>query len=198
MISPALEFLRQQLNEFLHSIGELNIFNPDTEVVVLGDIARTESPDSGGIDGEDINSSVVLTLIRIEEETKLSNQRHFTNTDSGVQYHNKPMHLNLYLMASANFSSYSKALRYLDQIIQFFVSNKVFLRSTHPALPVEVPQLFVDLYDPGFEQLSYVWSPLGGKAFPSVLYRVRLVVYRDSPNSIGQPIDAIGLNESAL
>jgi len=198
MTLPALEFLRQQLNEFLHSVGDLNIIDPNTETVVLGDIARTESTSSGGIDGEDINSSVVLTLIRIEEETKLANQRHYTNTESGVQYHNKPLHLNVYLMASANFSPYTKALRYLDQIIQFFVSNKVFLLSTHPDLPVSVPQLFVDLYDPGFEQLSYVWGPLGGKAFPSVMYKVRLVVYRDSPKNIGQPIDAIGLNENAL
>jgi len=198
MIYPSLDFLRQQLNEFLHSIDNLNIVDPTIKTVVLGDIARTESSSSGGMDGEDINSSVVLTLIRIEEETKLSNQRHFTSTEGGIQYHNKPLHLNLYLMASANFTPYSTALKYLDQIIQFFVSNKVFLQSTHPALPDMVPQLFVDLYDPGFEQLSYVWGPLGGKAFPSVLYRVRLVAYRDSPNTIGQPIDAIGLNENAL
>lgn len=191
MIYPTLEFLRQQLNEFLDLL-------PGEDSVVLGDIARMESPESGGVESEDLNESVILTLIRTEEETTLSNRRHYTQTDDAIQYHNQPLHLNLYLMASANFRSYATALMHIDQVIQFFVTNKVFTNAQFPTLPTNIHQLFIDFYDPGFEQLSYIWSPLGGKAFPSALYKIRLVAYYDQPNQIGQPIDAIGLIENAL
>jgi hypothetical protein len=46
------------------------------------------------------------------------------------------------------------------------------------------------------EQINHLWAVLGGKYFPSVLYKVRmLTIEDDTPGQQGQFISELAINE---
>jgi hypothetical protein len=59
--------------------------------------------------------------------------------------------------------------------------------------------LSLDLFSLNFEQINHLWSTIGGKYFPSALYKVRLVTIEDQTNyANGEPIREIIISESQL
>jgi len=63
----------------------------------------------------------------------------------------------------------------LAYIIQFFQYQNVFTPLSHPALDTRITKLITDLYTLNFEQINRLWSTLGGKYLPSVMYKVRQI-----------------------
>jgi hypothetical protein len=51
----------------------------------------------------------------------------------------------------------------------------VFTPGSYPNLDIRIQKLITDLYTVNFEQLNQIWSILGGKYLPSVLYKVRQI-----------------------
>jgi hypothetical protein len=87
----------------------------------------------------------------------------------------------------------------LSYILQFFQYQNVFTPISHPALDSRIQKLIVDLYSLNFEQVNHLWSTLGGKYLPSVLYKVRQVtVDEDITTSEGGFIKQIQLDETLL
>ena len=85
----------------------------------------------------------------------------------------------------------------LGSIIQFFQYQNVFDHLTHPALHPNIKGLVVDLYSLNFEQVNHLWSTLGGKYLPSVMYKVRQVtIDEDATISESGFIKEIQLNEA--
>jgi hypothetical protein len=76
---------------------------------------------------------------------------------------------------SANRTGYPDALQHLSYILQFFQFQHVFTPITHPDLDPRIQKLIVDLCTLNFEQVNHLWSTLGGKYIPSVLYKVRQI-----------------------
>ena len=54
-------------------------------------------------------------------------------------------------------------------------------------------RFITDLYTPTFEELNFIWGTLGGKQYPSVIYKVTLLeIERDVVSNRGTVVS--GLN----
>lgn len=186
VIHHSLKLIQKELSDYLSARG---IGGNAGDEVVLGNIALFESEES-----TDLQDSIVITLVNIEEERTLKNARaHRPNSFLGkTEYKNPPVSLNLYVLFSAYYTSgseaYEKALQRLSSVIEFFQSKSVFsLQSSSSSLTEEDLQntqvnnlkLIFNIYTMTFEQLNHLWGALGGKQVPSVMFRAWLVQLED-------------------
>jgi hypothetical protein len=79
------------------------------------------------------------------------------------------------MLISVNRNNYAQSLAWLGHILQFFQYQNVFTPITHPSLDSRILKLITELYSLNFEQINHLWSTLGGKYLPSVMYKVRQV-----------------------
>ncbi len=192
MIYETLQILKEQLDKFLIDEGL-------GKIVVLENIALWES---GSTDATKIEDKVVLTLLKLEEETTLRNTPNFKIKNGKTEYKNPPVHLNLYLLISANCDTYDKSLRSISKVIQFFQGKKIFTSSntiynrTNVAFDVlDYFKFVLELFTPSFEELNNVWGTLGGRQLPAVIYRIQLIkLERDKKLASSSVITHVGGN----
>ena len=180
MILDALNLLVGQLNQYVRVVGE-------TDPVQLGNIAFLEAQGGGNDNnngGQDLQR-IVLSLVNLEEEKTLKNLPRVRQVGAESRYVEPPVHLNLYLLLSANLSSYEGSLRGLSQVIEFFQANRSFsMQLTPPStgLPddprVQELQMHLDLHTLSFQEINDLWGSLGGKQVPFVMYKARLLKLR--------------------
>ena len=83
-----------------------------------------------------------------------------------------------------------EALKYLSAVIGFFHAKPVFNSNNSPELgDKEIQKLIFDLYHQDSNAKNNLWSTLGAKYMPSIMYKVRLLTMTDF--SIQQQIDGI-------
>lgn len=194
MIAKALTLLVSQLNQFIDADDQAADSSPD--VVILGNIALAEN-NSSSVNGT--LNNVVLSLVNIEEEKRLKNNRTHIQRGSQVQYVNPTINLNLYLLLSASFDNYETALHRLSQIIEFFQGKNVFTFANSPNSGITADdaelrelKLILDIHTLNFEQINDLWGSLGGKQVPFVMYRTRLItLQRDVTLSTSPSIEEI-------
>jgi Pvc16 N-terminal domain len=177
MIDKALQLILAQLNQYVQPVA-------GADEVVLGNIALNESPEQ-----DEIKNKVVISLVNVEEESTLKNTLTYRKTVSDVKYIEPPVHLNLYLLFSANYpEAYETSLIRLSEVIRFFQSRRIFSIDNAQPLPdtldpddPDTKELYltIELYTLTFEQINHLWGALGGKQMPFVLYKVRLVTMQD-------------------
>jgi len=172
MIYEALQILSEQLDNYLSSEGLSNL-------VKLENIALLESASANA---ENVTGKVVLTLLNLEEDTTLKNTPNFKVKNGITEYKNPPVHINLFLLISANCDTYDKSLRCLSKTIQFFQGKKVFTSTNTVYNRTNVAfdqfdqfRFNLELYTLSLEQLNYVWGTLGGRQLPSVIYKIQLI-----------------------
>jgi len=172
MIYEALQIISEQLDNYLSSQGLSNL-------VKLENIALL---DSSSENAANVNGKVVLTLLNLEEDSTQKNLPNFKVRNGVTEYKNPPVHLNLFLLISANCDTYDKSLRCISKTIQFFQGKKVFTSTntvynrTNVAFDVVDQFRFnLELYTISLEQLNYVWGTLGGRQLPSVIYKIQLI-----------------------
>ena len=172
MIYETLQILQEQLENYFVEVGL-------GKIIALENIALWES---GSEDATKLDGKVVLTLIKLEEETTLKNTSNYKIKNGKTEYRNPPVHLNLYLLISANCDTYDKSLRSISKVIQFFQGKKLFTSTntvynrTNVAFDVfDYFKFILELYTPSFEELNQVWGTLGGRQLPSVIYRIQLI-----------------------
>jgi hypothetical protein len=85
-----------------------------------------------------------------------------------------PLSLNLSVLVAAQSRNYSAALAHLSHVLAFFHAHPVFTRAQYPALGPSVEMVDVTLEAVDYEQLDHIWTFVGGRQVPSVVYRVRL------------------------
>lgn len=183
MIYQALKLIATELNTYLDSLTEAS-----DDLVLLGNIAMIESKmeagGGGGGGAAPLEDKILLTLVNIQEENTLKNlpAQRLDSFAKQTEYRNPAVNLNLYILFSVTNNNYQNALLYLSRIISFFQGKRIFTNQNTP-VPSATPsiedmenfRLIMDLYSPNFEETNYLWGTLGGKQFPSVLYKVRLV-----------------------
>ncbi|MCG8701510.1 MAG: DUF4255 domain-containing protein [Bacteroidales bacterium] len=174
MIYESLQLIVKELNNYLNTIE-----NADDDKVVLGNIALIDNH-QGNDASNPLVGNIVLTLINIEEEKTLKNLPHYRKSNNNTEYKNPPVHLNMYVLISATSETYSNSLIYLSRIVQFFQGQNVFTPQNSPqnfaeSIGLSDFKLILDLYSLSFEESNFLWSTLGGKQYPSVVYRIRLV-----------------------
>ena len=172
MIYEALQIISEQLDNYLSSQGLSNL-------VKLENIALL---DSSSENAANVNGKVVLTLLNLEEDSTQKNLPNFKVRNGVTEYKNPPVHLNLFLLISANCDTYDKSLRCISKTIQFFQGKKVFTstNTVYNRTNVAFDQLDqfrfnLELYTLSLEQLNYVWGTLGGRQLPSVIYKIQLI-----------------------
>lgn len=170
MFAPTLNFLANELNAYL----DQRMMATSIKRVVVGNVARALDTTSGGTSGT-VGDKVVLTLVNIEEEKSVRLQETVVKTATTARYKNAPLQLNLYVLVAVTKDDYPDALAQLGHAVQFFQFQNVFTPLSHPALDPRIEKLVVELYTMNFEQVNHLWSTLGGKYFPSALYKVRQV-----------------------
>lgn len=174
MIDVALKFISSELNQYLNNKLSLDVASKDP--VVLGNISKL----SEAAANNDLEEKVILTLVNLEEERMLRNPEKFTRVEDRLEQRNPKIFLNLYCLFAVNKSKYSEALKYLSFVIQFFQHRSVFNHITDPLLDEKIEKLLLELYTINFEQSNHLWGTMGGKYYPSALYKLRLITIDES------------------
>ena len=183
MILQVLKILTNELEHFLDSFsGD----STDEQRVVIGNIAFHDVekyvPNSNEASLDD---KIVISLVRVDEENTLKNKPHYKQSadNSSTVYSNPPVFVNLYLLFSFNSLNYENALTYLSRTVRFFQSKKIFTHKNTKPLNGTLNELdkvdsfkaLIDLYSPGIEESNQLWSMLGGKQLPFVMYKMRVL-----------------------
>jgi hypothetical protein len=173
MIYEVLQIVTDEVNNYLSGLDMDKSVQLDNIAVIDQDQSDTT------IDMEDC---VVLTLLNMDEEKTLKNFPNIRKTGANVDYLNKTINLNLYVLFSANRSSYIKSLKDISKIIEFFQGKHLFTQGNsdydRDNISMEGLKDFrftVELYTPTFEELNFIWGTLGGKQYPSALYKLSLI-----------------------
>jgi len=200
MMVEALTLVVNQLNVHIaHADGSGPGAPPQA---LLGNIAQLDRPEVA----TELDNHLVLSLVKIEEERTLRNGKAFAPEPGGqVLYRNRPLHLNLFLLFTANYRIYGTALRRLTQLLTFFQGKQKFTLANSPGSlpqpPIADLSLTMDLLSPTFEEVNHLWGFLGARQSPFALYRGRLVALSDMPVLDGsgfiQEIDVIGRDATA-
>jgi len=191
MIEESLFYIKEELSNYL-----INDIQDSGVEVELGNIALFETDNTASI-----NEKLIITLVNIEEESTLKNNKnvHY-GADGGIRYAMQPIYLNLYLLFCCNYALYNTSLKRLGHVIRFFQQRRKFeVKSTTSSqnenLFNEEEQTFrliFELYTLTFEQINHLWGALGGRQLPSVMFKARLVKIDDSRiYKKGPPIEEI-------
>ncbi len=149
-----------------------------TPRVVVGNIAMAADSNTGSPPST-TQKTAMLSLVNIEEDRVAKIQENIVKTATTTLYKNPPVLINLYILFSTNKDSYTDSLNLLSGIILFFQHQNVFTPATHPGLDSNIPKLMVDLYSMSFEQINHLWSIMGGKYIPCVMYKVRQLTMQE-------------------
>jgi hypothetical protein len=193
IIKSVLKYLVEEINEFYSTIPNGN----QEDFAVLGNVARLEGTTSAN--NAELQKKVIVTLVNISEETSLKNNSHYIVRESGTQKRNPTMYLNLYVLISCADDDYENGLHKISNIISFFQRKYVFIaENTSIAFPSsDVDKIILDLHSLSFEQMNHLWGILGGKYYPSALYRLRLLPVQASDGQDGPEIVEIKTTENA-
>lgn len=178
MMVEAIALLLKQLNEY---IVQVDGAPGAPSQAVWGNVAQLDRQEIA----TELDNHLVLSLVNMEEERALKNGKTFANTSATeVGYRNRPVHLNLFLLFTANYRNYGTALKRLAQVLTFFQGKQKFTPGNSPGsmLPqsgITEFSLVMDLLSLSFEEVNHLWGFLGAKQSPSAIYRGRLVSVSD-------------------
>jgi hypothetical protein len=182
MLDLTLQFLRDELHTYL-----LTRTGGDTIEVKLSKVVDEAGKYAFG------QETIGLSIINIEEERIVKTQLpEYTNLNGQYVVKEPELKLNLSVMFAANFKVYDEALKYVSYILIYFQSHPVFTQGEYPALDPRIEKLALELQSPTYEQLNQIWTFIGGKQLPSIIYKVRLVVLEpETPSTVQPPITKI-------
>lgn len=167
MINASLQFLASQLNQYLCKK------NPTQEKLVV----VSKLMDNDGREPELVANKLILFLANVEKDF-------VTTSNSKPDYdgfrnivHSKPIFLNLHIVLAANFKAnhYEESLKYLSKAVGFFQDHNVFDRTSFPDLATGLEKLVLDVENLNLQEMSNLWSLIGCKYVPSIMYKVRTV-----------------------
>lgn len=175
MLDDVLVFLKDHLNDHLNARSGWTAGESQEDKVVF-------------IDGEKMDpivfklGAVSVLLINVEEENTLRAANAFASLSaSGAPLKVNPeIRMNLYVLFVARFRQYDHGLSYLSQIIQHFQSHRVFDHTNAPGLSERIGKLVMELLTLPFAEQNEVWNALRTTYHPSVLYKVKTLVFRDA------------------
>lgn len=187
MIRTALEFIKKELDAY---IAEREQDPAQYSVGHIVDLKPVALP-NGTINITD-TTHISLMLAGVEEERREGKRPYYVPTaDKQFLKLNPPVELDLFMLFAAHNSNYETALRDLSDVVAFFQANYIFDEQKYPSLnssvsdPVNkswqlIERLSFKLHALSFEQQNNLWSMLGTKYIPSVLYKVNMLTVFDN------------------
>lgn len=183
MIAKAISFISDYLNKEIKltfglsedKVAVSSLINPDGSVT------------------ENIENKIIISLINLEHETTTKQTGNMLN--GGNKQFGKiapPVFLNLYLLVSANYNSsnYLEALKMLSAVIAIIQANPSFSRNNFTEMDASVSKLNFEIYNIPINELSHIWSGIGAKYVPSIIYKVRMITVQK--NLVQEEIAGIG------
>lgn len=142
----------------------------------LGDISIHDKNNETGGDEEN-QESIILSLVSIEEENAMKNNYPLRHVGPVYVQEKSAVYVNLFLLFSAKYATYSTALKAISLVVGAFqAARKVVF-----TVDSQKQEVVLYLHNLGFENLNNLWTVLGGRYLPSVIYRARLLMYQESP-----------------
>lgn len=191
MVATALKFIEKQLDDFFVERSGYN-----SPAVLISNLVNR--------DGTPIikESSVFISLVQLEEDRTEAKSRVYQKAPNGtINIFPAPIKMNAYVLFSATKTDYPSALQDISTVMLFFQKHPLFTPDEFPNLNEgvdlnkpwrKIAELAFQLHTLTFEQHSYVWSVLGSKYVPSVLYKMRFVTVFDKNTDLqGAPIEQI-------
>jgi hypothetical protein len=182
MLDIALKFLKDELSSYIvartgSSLTEVSLAK------IVDDAGKWALNDD----------SIGINLVNIEEERTVKEQLPKHTYVNGQHITLEPeLRLNLYVLFATKFLQYDQGLKYLSHVVTFFQAHSVFTPVRNPGLDSRIEKMIVELQSLSYDQLSQIWTYVGGKQLPSLLYKVRMVVVQDTePTAIKPPITTI-------
>lgn len=160
MIDSVLSVITEKLNEYLGGYYDL----PET-LAVLG------TP--GDEEAEDSTNCLMVSLLNVEREGAAGFGAAYNGSGTGnVARGLPPWHVNICFVVSAVFDGkrYPDGLKMLSLAMLFLQGQGV----------VSLPgghKYTIELLSLGIQELTNVWSILGGRYYPSVVCKVRMLTF---------------------
>ena len=186
-------------------IGDVLCLLRDRLNAHLGASLPDAGPDSAEalvqlIDGEKSDpvefrlNAITVLLVNIEQETSQRSADPYLRTpgESNLRKLQPEIRLNLYVLFVARFKVYEQGLNQLSQVIRFLLTHRALDHVNAPALSPQIDKLVLELVTQPIADQNEIWSALRISYHPSVLFRVRMVVFRDADGAavpqIGQTL----------
>ena len=188
MIGDVLLLLRDQLNAYMRAAAPQAGDDSAEDRVQLIDGEKTDPVEFR------LNAVTVL-LINIEQETSQRSIDPYLRSSQPAGNLRKLMpeiRLNLYVLFAARFKAYEQGLNHLAMVIRFVQQHRALDHINTPALSPQIDKLVLELVTLPLSEQNEIWSALRVSYHPSVLFRVRMVVFRDAEGAavpqIGQTV----------
>lgn len=166
MLQAALLFIKSKLDQAL-----VNGFELDENITVLNHLIQQD-----GSSPEKNQNKMVITLINLDYETnKAYTGNHYRLRDNNFAKTQPDTLFNVDLLFTASFDDYEEALKFLNATIAFFQATPSFNAKTTPDLPTSIKSLNLDIENTSFFETHNLWSAMGAKYQPSIIYKVRHV-----------------------
>lgn len=174
MIHEVFGLLKDQLNAYLQIRSGVSSGAPvDNKVDFIESTEGTVFP----------ANKISMLLVNIQEETTLRPPDLYAAISAdGTRRKVQPeIRLDLYVLFVAGFtkSTYQEGLKNLSLVIQYFQNHRVLDHHNTPGLHESIEQLILELVTLPLSQQNEVWNALRTAYHPSVMYRVKMVVFRD-------------------
>jgi Pvc16 N-terminal domain len=187
MIGDVLCLLRDQLNA--HLGASMPDPGPDSAE------ARVQLIDGEKSDPVEFRlNAITLLLLNIEQETSQRSADPYLRTpgESNLRRLQPEIRLNLYVLFVARFKVYEQGLNQLSLVIRFLLTHRALDHGNTPGLSKQIDKLVLELVTMPLSEQNEIWSALRASYQPSVLFRVRMVVFRDAEGAavpqIGQTV----------
>lgn len=163
-ISPVLEFIRDRIVTYSGTPNSVTVGN----VALLGD----EEFRAANF------SKIFITVLKIDEERLANNTNVYFIRDINDDYSKrsnplKYFSINLLFAACSNNERYSEAIQRLERVLECFQEQHIY------EIPIsgrpENLRIVLEIQNKDLNQQNQLWSILGGKYFPSVIYKVKMI-----------------------
>ena len=166
MINEALTFLNVQLGSYIR------VQTGNSEDVV----GFVENSKRGEISLR--KNAITLLLTSIEEERLF--RAGMAPGNSSEQGGKSGLPLNLFVLFACQFENYNEGLQYLSLVLSFFQGKPTLNHQNSPDLSPNIEKLNIELQNLTIFEQKALWQSLRLPYQPSVLYKVRMVVIKDS------------------
>jgi hypothetical protein len=160
-------------------VGELNNFLSSKHQLTEEKAMMSHLVNADGSMAIQESDKIIVTLTGIEtDKSKSATGSYQTTSGGGFRKVSPPVEVNIYLLFSAYFSNenYTEGLKFISSVIAFFQSRQgIFTPQNTAALTGLIEKISAELVSLDLKDQSNVWSGLGAKYLPSVLYRIKTI-----------------------
>ena len=167
ILYTTIQFVKNKLNAYFRNTSRWA-----EEKAIIANVSAVQS----GSDPE-FSDKLLISLAHLNLEYAVLNQH--GKVLSGEQFNRvqPPVTFNTDLLFSASSIKYEESLKLLSDTITFFQANHFYDPTNSPDLPKGIQKISLSVLDLDYHESSQLWSKIGAKYIPSILYRMRLVVF---------------------